>query len=67
MRYFFRSHRIDFNFLIHGEFAQLPADVQDRLFSALEALSSGQGQTEDSDQGPDEQPHGRLPEKSHTS
>jgi anti-sigma factor RsiW len=37
MRYFFRRHRIDFNFLIHGDFAQLPADVQDRLFPALAA------------------------------
>jgi transcriptional regulator with XRE-family HTH domain len=49
MRYFYRAHRIDFNFLIHGDFAQLPADVQARLFDALEVEDSGQGQAEDSD------------------
>lgn len=47
MRYFYRAHRIDFNFLLHGDFAQLPADVQTRLFSALEALSSGLDQISD--------------------
>ena len=35
MKYFYRNHRIDFNFLMYGEFAQLPGDVQDRLFHAL--------------------------------
>jgi DNA-binding XRE family transcriptional regulator len=35
MRYYHRQHRIDFNFILHGDFAQLPLDVQDRLFSAL--------------------------------
>ncbi|MCU0909818.1 MAG: helix-turn-helix domain-containing protein [Rhodobacteraceae bacterium] len=40
MRWFYRLHRIDFNFLIHGDFAQLPGDVQERLFSALAAASS---------------------------
>lgn len=50
MRYFYRAHRIDFNFLLHGDFAQLPADVQARLFAALEALSNAPDQTEDSDQ-----------------
>lgn len=38
MTYLFRAHRIDFNFLIHGDFAQLPQDVQDRLFPELEAV-----------------------------
>ena len=47
MRYFYRSHRIDFNFLLHGDFAQLPADVQIRLFAELEALSSASGQKPD--------------------
>lgn len=47
MRYYYRQHRIDFNFLLHGDFAQLPADVQDRLFAALSALSNEQGQTAD--------------------
>lgn len=37
MKYYYRQHRIDFNFLLHGDFAQLPQDVQDRLFAALEA------------------------------
>lgn len=46
MRYFYRAHRIDFNFLLHGDFAQLPADVQARLFAELEALSSAVGRTE---------------------
>lgn len=37
MRYYYRQHRIDFNFVLHGDFAQLPSDVQDRLFAALAA------------------------------
>ena len=35
MRYYYRQHRIDFNFILHGDFAQLPQDVQERLFAAL--------------------------------
>jgi DNA-binding XRE family transcriptional regulator len=35
MRYYYRQHRIDFNFILHGDFSQLPQDVQDRLFDAL--------------------------------
>jgi ribosome-binding protein aMBF1 (putative translation factor) len=35
MRWFYRLHRIDFNFLMNGDFAQLPSDVSDRLFAAL--------------------------------
>ena len=35
LRYFHRQHRIDYNFILHGDFAQLPGDVQERLFSAL--------------------------------
>lgn len=35
MRYYHRQHRIDFNFILHGDFAQLPQDVQERLFSEL--------------------------------
>ncbi|WP_420013313.1 helix-turn-helix transcriptional regulator [Tateyamaria sp.] len=38
MTYLFREHRIDFNFLIYGEFAQLPSDVQERLFPLLQAV-----------------------------
>lgn len=35
MRYLARNHRIDFNFIIHGDFVQLPSDVQTALFAAL--------------------------------
>ena len=37
MRYYHRQHRIDFNFILHGDFAQLPQDVQERLFTELAA------------------------------
>ncbi|MGB0661303.1 MAG: helix-turn-helix domain-containing protein [Mangrovicoccus sp.] len=47
MRYFYRMHRIDFNFLLHGDFAQLPSDVQEKLFSALSAANNAQDQTAD--------------------
>jgi DNA-binding XRE family transcriptional regulator len=40
MRYLFRRHRIDFNFILHGDFAQLPSDVQEKLFAALRHLKS---------------------------
>lgn len=40
MRWFYRAQRIDFNFLMNGDFAQLPSDVRDRLFPALSAASS---------------------------
>jgi transcriptional regulator with XRE-family HTH domain len=33
---YWRGYRIDFNFLINGDFAQLPLDLQERLFPALE-------------------------------
>ena len=35
MLYLYRDHRIDFNFVLHGDFQQLPADVQLKLFNAL--------------------------------
>lgn len=35
LRYYHRQHRIDFNFILHGDFAQLPLDVQERLFAQL--------------------------------
>ncbi|QDP64875.1 MAG: hypothetical protein Unbinned5081contig1001_32 [Prokaryotic dsDNA virus sp.] len=31
----FRGHRIDFNFILVGQFNQLPSDVQALLFAAL--------------------------------
>lgn len=40
MKFYYRQHRIDFNFLMHGDFAQLPADVQLRLFPALASARS---------------------------
>lgn len=45
MLFLHREHRIDFNFLIVGEYAQLPGDVQDRLFSALADLKNEADQT----------------------
>ncbi len=63
MRYFYRAHRIDFNFLIHGDFAQLPSDVQSRLFGALEALANEPGQAAGSDQHQDEQQNEQVEDK----
>ena len=40
LKYFFRAHRIDFNFMMHGDFSQLPADVLPGLFEALERVGS---------------------------
>lgn len=37
LRYFHRQHRIDFTFLMHGDFSHLHSDVQAKLFPALEA------------------------------
>ncbi|WP_236627407.1 MULTISPECIES: helix-turn-helix domain-containing protein [unclassified Sulfitobacter] len=50
MKYFYRAHRIDFNFLMHGDFAQLPQDVQKSLFANLSKRSSELDQKERSDQ-----------------
>jgi DNA-binding XRE family transcriptional regulator len=35
VKYLYGAHRIDFNFVYHGDFAQLPIDVQSRLEVAL--------------------------------
>ena len=35
MRHLYVQYRIDFNYLLFGDFAQLPADVQDTLESNL--------------------------------
>lgn len=40
MRFLYRAHRIDFNFLMNGDFSQLPGDVQDCLFPALAVATS---------------------------
>ncbi|MGV8987789.1 MAG: helix-turn-helix domain-containing protein [Cypionkella sp.] len=48
MKYLYRAHRIDFNFMMNGDFAQLPGDVQERLFPALEAATIEWGQREGS-------------------
>lgn len=39
MIHLYRQHRIDLNFLVTGDFAQLPGDVQDRLFAELASIS----------------------------
>lgn len=49
MLYLHREHRIDFNFILHGDFQQLPADVQERLFAALKTQSPPSDQTPSSD------------------
>ncbi|MFC3569176.1 XRE family transcriptional regulator [Paracoccus simplex] len=48
LKYLHRAHRIDFNFMMNGDFAQLPGDVQDRLFAALEVANNEWDQREDS-------------------
>jgi hypothetical protein len=40
MKYLYRGHRIDFNFLMNGNFSQLPQDVQDQIFEKLEFARS---------------------------
>jgi DNA-binding XRE family transcriptional regulator len=49
MRFYFRAHRIDFNFLMHGDFSHLPADVQAQLFDALPTAIRASDQTSNSD------------------
>ncbi|WP_206612984.1 helix-turn-helix domain-containing protein [Paenirhodobacter populi] len=46
MQYLYREHRIDFNFMMAGLYAQLPGDVQERLFPALEVASNEWDQKE---------------------
>jgi transcriptional regulator with XRE-family HTH domain len=50
MRYYYRMHRLDFNFLMNGDWAQLPASMQERLFAALEAANDGWDRTPRSSQ-----------------
>lgn len=35
VRFLYRNHRIDFNFVYNGDFLQLPGDVQNALEAAL--------------------------------
>lgn len=44
MHYLYENHRIDFNFLMAGEYSQLPLDVAERLFPALEEATKSWGQ-----------------------
>lgn len=37
MVYLYAEHRIDFNFILAGAFAQLPEDVQEKVFGHLAA------------------------------
>lgn len=37
MQFLYENNRIDFNFIIYGDFSQLPGDVQTALFSVLDA------------------------------
>lgn len=62
MKYLYRAHRIDFNFLMNGDFSQLPGDVQDRLFPALIAAGNEWDQKEGSGRSPASQ----LPTQSQT-
>ena len=39
MRWLYRAHRVDFNFLLAGEFSQLPADVQSAIFAILSDMN----------------------------
>lgn len=45
MKFLYRGHRIDFNFLMNGDFSQLPADVQELLFPNLVDANSAWDQT----------------------
>lgn len=38
VQYLYRAHRIDFNFILNGDFSQLPPAVQNALFEQLSAL-----------------------------
>lgn len=53
MRYLYRAHRVDFNFLLNGDFVQLPGDVQDQLFPALERATREWDQKENSGPTPE--------------
>jgi transcriptional regulator with XRE-family HTH domain len=52
MKFLYRAHRIDFNFILNGDFAQLPGDVQLAPFAALASATSEWDQKERSNRGP---------------
>lgn len=54
MRWLYRAHRIDFNFLMAGDFAQLPADIQSSLFDVIAVIhaKSSTDRKSNSDQRP---------------
>ncbi|EBA05985.1 helix-turn-helix transcriptional regulator [Sagittula stellata] len=39
-RYYYRAHGIDFNYLLNGDFQQLPGGISERLCEELSKLSS---------------------------
>lgn len=57
LSYLYRAHRIDFNFMMLGLFAQLPGDVQQRIFPALEVGKHEWDQREHSDRPAARMPH----------
>lgn len=59
MSFLWREHRIDFNFMMSGHYAQLPGDVQDRLFPALEVANNEWDQKEGLSRSGKTQPHGQ--------
>lgn len=56
MRYFYRRHRIDFNFMLYGELAQLPSDVYARLVAALRDVHNELDRKRDSEPEPETEP-----------
>lgn len=47
MKALYRGHRIDFNFMINGDFSQLPLDVLTRIFDELPDANSAWDQKPD--------------------
>ena len=60
LSYLYRAHRIDFNFMMIGLFAQLPGDVQAALFPALEVAKREWDQKENSDRPQGSSRHEQL-------
>lgn len=60
MRHLYRAYRIDFNFMMNGDFAQLPGDVQDALFPALEAANDEWDRRSSSGRSQEGAPHAPL-------